>query len=264
MANVTVDPAGGSNPPPPAPHGHPPGWKPTPGPYPPAGTSAPPGGGGGGGGPAPGPAPQDPFAPYKRGSSNTAYDQAVAVTEQFLQIMGWPAGLKAEDLELHLLQAGLETSPEQAYNYLFTQIPDTLQKANPNAEFGMTPDAYVTQLNSFKDSYSYFTGSSDIPPDVLRMAIDQGWTQTEMMTFLQNDSRHTDPKSLPWLAAGMGYRDVKNQFVQTYGKAPTDPTQLASWYNFKTGAQQVGTGAVAAETASQGPQRGGPSQSETR
>jgi hypothetical protein len=195
--------------------------------------------------PPPGPAPQDEFAPYERGSSNTARDQALAITEQFLQIMGWPSGVDERALELGLLQQGLELSSERAYNWLFTQLSDVLQKANPNAEFGMTQDTYITTLNAFKDSFETLTGSSDIPADVLRMAIDQQWTQSELTTFLQNDKRYSDPTLLPWLQQGMTFKDVKNQFFSTYGKNPTDPGQLASWFNFKQGAQQVGSQQVA-------------------
>jgi hypothetical protein len=197
------------------------------------------------GGPPPGPAPQDEFTPYERGSSNTSRDQALAITEQFLQIMGWPSGIDERALELGLLQQGLELSPERAYNWLFAQISETLQKANPNAEFGMTQDTFVTTLNAFKDAFDSLTGSPDIPPDVLRMAIDQQWTQAELTQFLQNDKRYSDPAFLPWLQQGMTFRDVRNQFFSTYGKNPTDPRQLASWFSFRQGAQSVGTQQVA-------------------
>jgi hypothetical protein len=206
-----------------------------------AGNDSPPSGGG----PPPGPAPQDEFAPYEMGSSNTARDQALAITEQFLQIMGWPSGVDERSLELQLLQQGLELSPERAYNWLFTQLSDTLQKANPNAEFGMTQDAYVTSLNAFKDAFDSLTGSPDIPPDVLRMAIDQQWTTAELTQFLQTDKRYSDPALLPWLQQGQTFRDVRNQFFSTYGKNPTDPKQLASWFSFRQGAQSVGSGQVA-------------------
>jgi len=186
------------------------------------------------------------------------------LVEQFLQIMGWPAGVDATALTLSLLQQGLELSAERSYNWLFGQIPAPLQKANPNAEFGMTEDAYVSTLNAMRDSFEFFTGNPDIPADVLRMAIDQGWTQTEMMDFLQHDARYSDPSRLPWLQAGLGYRDIKNQFYQTYGKAPTGADQLASWYQFKTGAQMVAPSTPAGIQSGTGPQRGLPSQSEIR
>jgi hypothetical protein len=218
----------------------------------------PPGGGGGG------PAPRDPFSPYEQGSSNTARDQALAITEQFMQIMGWPSGIDERDLEMKLLQQGLELSPERAYNWLYTQIPEALQKANPNAEFGMQQDAYLTTINAFKDAFETLTGASDIPPDVLRMAVDQQWTQSELTRFLQNDKRYSDPALLPWLQQGSTFKDVKNQFFQTYGKNPTDPTQLAGWFSFRTQAQQVGSGTSAKITSSQGPTKGLPSQSEVR
>jgi hypothetical protein len=214
--------------------------------------------------PVVGPPPRDQFTPYERGSSNTAYDQAVAIVEHFLQIMGWPAGLDSQALELGLLQQGLELSDERSYNWLFSQLSESLQKANPNAEFGMTEDAYVSQLNALRDSFEYFTGNPDIPNDVLRMAIDQGWTQQEMMTFLQHDKRYSDPARLPWLSAGLGYRDVRNQFYQTYGKNPTGVEQLSSWYQFKTGAQSVAGGPPATIQAGVGPQKNLPSQSEIR
>jgi hypothetical protein len=207
--------------------------------------------------------PRSQFDGYKRGTSNTALQQATAIIEQFLAIMGWPAGVNAEDLASKMLEQGLELSPARAYNWLFTQIPEALQEANPNAEFGMTQDTYVSSLNAFRDSFESFTGTPEIPHDVLRIAIDQGWTQSQMMQFLKNDARYSDPTLLPWLSAGMGYRDVANQFHQTYGSAPTDRNQLASWFRFKTGAQQVGQSQGAHLTTDQGPKKEA-SQSETR
>jgi hypothetical protein len=215
-------------------------------------------------GPPPGPAPRDEFAPYERGNVNTARDQALSIVEQFLQIMGWPAGIDERGLELGILQSGTYLSPEQAYNWLFTQLSPELQKANPNAEFGMTFDAYVTSTNAFKDAYENLTGTSDIPPDVLRMAIDQQWTQAELTRFLQNDKRWSDPSQLPWLHQGVTYRDVKNQFFAAFGKNPVDVKQLSSWYGFRLEAQQVGSQQVATQQSGTGPVRGLPSQSEVR
>ena len=214
--------------------------------------------------PPKGPPKKDPLAPWERGASNTAADQATQIVIQFLSIMGYPAGLDATKLAIALLQNNLELSPEQAYNWLFTQLSPTLQKANPNAEFGMTKDAYTTTFNALVDAYSTLTGATDVPPDVLRMAIDQQWTQAELTEFLRNDSRYSNPAQLPWLQQGMTFRDVRNQFYQTYGHNPTDPTQLASWFNFRVGAQQVGGGQVASQQASQGPVRNPLSQSEIR
>lgn len=217
--------------------------------------------------PKPGPPPRSGFTPYERGSTNTARDQALAVVEQFLQIMGWPAGVDTRKLEMALLRQGLELSPAQAYNFLFSQISTKLQSANPNAEFGMTRDAYVTALNAMKDSYESLTGTPDIPHQVLRMAIDQGWTSTELTQFLTTDKRYTNPTDMPWLQAGMTYRDLHHQFFQTYGKNPTDPHVLASWFNFRSGAAQVGTGSLASVQPGQAPvkQQGlGSSQTEVR
>jgi hypothetical protein len=206
----------------------------------------------------------DPYAPYEKGAvGSTAQDQATQIMEQFLSVMGWPSGIDANKLTLEILKQNLETSPEQSYNFLFKQISSKLQKANPNAEFGLNKDQYVSQTNALKDQYESYTGTSDIPPDVLRMAIDQGWTQTEMLTFLQKDHRFTNPADLPWLQQGIGYRDVRSQFVQTYGKAPTDIKQLASWFDFKSGAQQVGAGQQATVAPNPGAQKG-LSQSEIR
>lgn len=216
-------------------------------------------------GPPPGPPPQDEFTPYERGNANTARDQALAIVEQFLQIMGWPSGIDERALELGLLQQGLELSPERGYNWLFTQVSDALQKANPNAEFGMTQDTYITSLNAFKDAFDSLTGTPDIPPDVLRMAIDQQWTTAELTQFLQNDKRYSDPALLPWLQQGQTFRDVRNQFFSTYGKNPTDPKQLASWFSFRQGAQQVGSGQVASTSHQPlGSPMKVPSQSEVR
>lgn len=223
----------------------------------------------GGGGLPPGPPPQtpvstDPFAAYQRGSNNTAEDQAVAVIENFMSIMGWPAGVDTIQLAMRLLALGLETSPEQSYNWLFTQLSPTLQQANPNAEFGLAKDAYVQQVNALRDSWEFYTGGTDLPSDVTRMAIDQGWTQTELLDFLQKDKRFSDPAKLPWLQQGMGYRDVKNQFFQIYGKNPTGVDQLASWWNFRTQAAAGASSAASAIQAGQGPMRNLPSQSEIR
>jgi hypothetical protein len=209
------------------------------------------------------PISNDPWAAYRVGS-NSAYDQATAIAEQFLSLLGYPTSVNAIDLVHQILQAGLEYSPEQAYNWLFTQMSADLQAAHPNAEFGMAFDTYVQQLNAFKDQWLYFTGGSDIPSDVLRMAIDQGWTQQEMLDFLQKDKRFNNPATMPWLHQGMGYRDVKNQFFQIYGKNPTNPDQLASWWSFRQGAQQIQGGAAAPVTAGRGPVPNLPSQSETR
>jgi hypothetical protein len=209
------------------------------------------------------PAADDPWAAYRVGS-NSAYDQATAIAEQFLSLMGYPTSVDAIDLVHQLLQAGLEYSAEQAYNWLFTQMSSDLQKAHPNAEFGMTFDTYVQQLNALKDQWSNFTGSEDIPPDVLRMAIDQGWTQQEMLDFLQKDKRYNNPAAMPWLHQGMGYRDVKNQFFQIYGKNPINPDQLASWWSFREGSQSIQGGAAAPITPGRGPTPSLPSQSETR
>jgi hypothetical protein len=206
----------------------------------------------------------DPWAAYRQGPFNSAYDQATQIVEQFLQIMGWPSGIDAVSLTHQLLTQNLELSPMQSFNYLFGQLPSKFQSANPNAEFGLTRDAYVGQLNALKDSFDFFTGSSDIPQDVLRMAIDQGWTQNELLDFLKRDARYSDPAKLPWLQQGMGYRDVRNQFVQIYGKGPTNPEQLASWFNFRQGAQQVGQAPAATVVGAQGPQRNTASQSEIR
>jgi len=206
----------------------------------------------------------DPFTAYQRGSSNTAQDQAVAIIENFMSIMGWPAGVDTVQLALRLLQLGLETSPEQAYNWLYTQLSSTLQKANPNAEFGLAKDAYVQQVNALKDSWENYTGGADIPADVVRMAIDQGWTQTELLDFLQKDKRFSDPAKMPWLHQGMGYRDVKNQFYQIYGKNPTSPDQLASWWSFRVSAAPVSGSTASVLQAGQGPNRNLPSQSEIR
>src|SRR5205085_2280851 len=189
------------------------------------------------------------------GSVNSAYDQATAIVEAFLQIMGWPAGVDAISLAHFLLTHNLELSPMQSFNALFGEIPQKLRAANPNAEFGLSKDAYVGQLNALKDSFEYFTGSADLPPDVLRMAIDQGWTQAEMLDFLKRDSRYSNPALMPWLSQGMGYRDVKNQFFQIYGKNPNSSTQLASWWNFRTGAEQVSGSQAAAIVVGQGPQK---------
>jgi hypothetical protein len=206
--------------------------------------------------PPPGPPPKDQFTPYDQGSQNSAHDQALAIIEQFLSIMGWPGGVNENALMLQMLQQGLELSPEQAYNWLYTQMSQPLQKANPNAEFGMTRDAYLTTLNGLKDEYQTLTGTSDIPSDVLRMAIDQQWTTSELTQFLKTDARYSNPANLPWLQQGMSYKDVSNQFYQTYGKNPTAPAQLASWFNFRTGAQQVGTGTMATATTGVGPAKG--------
>lgn len=200
--------------------------------------------------PAPGPAPRSEFEPFMRGTSNTQYQQAYAIVENFMSIMGWPVGVKGEELIRSLLATGgTELSPERAYNYLFSLLPEKIQRANPNAEFGLTQDIYIQQLNNLKDSFSYFTGSPDIPQDVLRMAIDQQWTQSEMMQFLKNDSRYTDPNAMPWLKAGQGYRDASNQFYQSYGRAPTGQAQLANWFSFKTGAAGLAGGAPATQVA---------------
>ena len=214
--------------------------------------------------PPPGPPSRDPLSPYERGPSNTAADQATQVVLQFLSVMGYPSGLNATKLALAILKNGLYLSPERAYNYLFTQISAKLRTANPNAEFGMTKDAYTTTLNAFKDAFENLTGTPDVPHDVLRMAIDQQWTQSELTRFLQNDSRYSNPAQLPWLQQGTTYRDVKNQFFQSYGHNPTDVGQLANWFNFRVAAQQVGTQQVATQRPGQGPQKGAPSQSEIR
>lgn len=203
--------------------------------------------------PKPGPPPRDAFTPYERGSTNTARDQALAIVEQFLQIMGWPAGVDVRKLELGLLKHGLELSSAQAYNWLFGQVSKKIQHANPNAEFGMTRDAYVTALNGMKDIYESLTGSSDMPHEILRMAIDQQWTQTELSQFLANDKRYSNPAALPWLQQGLTFREIHNQFYQTYGHNPSDPHVLASWFNFRTGAAQIGSGGLASVQAGQGP-----------
>lgn len=209
-------------------------------------------------------AAKDPLAPYERGApGNTLADQAIAIVNQFLASLGYPKGVDPTNLDLSLLTTGFVNSPERAYNYLFTRITKAEQLAHPNAEFGMSYDTYVTQSNAIKDSFEFYTGMTSVPADVMRMSIDQGWTPSEMLDFLQKDSRYTDPQQMPWLSQGMGFRDVKNQFLQTFGKAPTDSKQLASWFNFKTGAAQV-SGATPAITAGLTPPVKTPSQSETR
>lgn len=205
----------------------------------------------------------DPWAAYRVGGSS-AYDQATAIAEQFLSLVGYPTSVDAVDLVHQILRAGLEYSAEESYNYLFTRMPSELQKAHPNAEFGMTFDTYVQQLNALKDQWLTFTGGTDIPPDVLRMAIDQGWNQQEMLDFLQTDKRFTNPTTMPWLQQGLTARDARSQFFQIYGKNPTDADQLANWWSFRQSAANVQGGAPVPVTAGKGPVPNLPSQSETR
>lgn len=172
---------------------------------------------------------------------------AIAEAEQeandFAGWLGWPSWFNLDAMVKQLLEIGVQGDPNQAYQFLWTQLKPDQQKANPNAYFGLSKQQYTEKLNNLNDMFYMYTGSNAIPDSLRNQALRENWTQSELQTALQADP--TVGATSPWLAAGMSFRDVMSQFSSVYGQAPKNAQVAASWWRFKTGAQQVAGGGPA-------------------
>lgn len=174
---------------------------------------------------------------------------AVAEAEQeatdFAGWLGWPTWFDYNAQVKNLLSAGLQADANQAYQMLWTQLKPDQQKANPNAYFGLTQQQYTEKLNNLSDQFSMLTGSATVPDALKNQALRENWTQSELTSHLVADP--TLGATSPWLAAGQTFKDVQSQFASLYGSKPTGPSQLASWWQFRSGAQAVTAGGPATE-----------------
>lgn len=211
---------------------------------------------------APGPA-RRPSAgtTYTGGSSGGKYDlgkyssgavsEAQQIVSNYGDMIGWPGWYNGDAMLSRVLEQGLQNNPEAGYKYLWALTPHSIRDQNVNAFFGLTKQQYLEKLNSLSDMFNMYTGSDTLPSDLRNQAISENWTQTELMSHLQKNPGLTE--SAPWVAVGLTYRDIATQFGSTYGHAPEDPTTLASWWKFRTGAQSVGGGGPAAQVAAPPP-----------
>jgi hypothetical protein len=172
---------------------------------------------------------------------------AVAEAEQeatdFAGWLGWPSWFNFNAMVKNILEGGMQADPNQAYQYMWTQLSLDQQKTNSNAYFGLSHQQYLEKLNNLENMYEMFTGSSTVPDSIRNQALRENWSQSELQSALEKDP--TVGATSPWVAVGLSYRDVKGQFGSVYGTTPTGVAQLASWWKFKTGAQSVGGGGPA-------------------
>ena len=218
-------------------------------------------GGGGGGRPAP---PPDIFAGY----SGPAVDTASQLARQFVAMLSYP-GLDVNQLALQLLQNGLLTDANAAYEYLFYSgngMSDDLRNAHPNAQFGLDGASFQSRRDQFgtlftdliaRDPEYFLTTGGDALQTLYRQAFRGNWSQTEVMQHLQTDAQFAQLRAdQPWIAVGQGERQAAQAFSSIYGSAPVDVDTLAAWFRFNTSVQQVSrVGREAVGVAAQLPQQ---------
>lgn len=208
----------------------------------------------------PGP-PKQPSVTYTSTSHAGQYDlkgysagaaaQAEQIANDFGGFLGWPGWYNFNAMVLRILGAGLQADTTSAYKFLWSLTPHSIRDANVNAFFGLTKQQYLEKLNNLSDMFTMYTGSSELPSTLRNQALSENWTQSELLSHLQNDPNAA--ANAPWLAAGLTFRDVASQFGSTYGHTPDTPENLGSWWKFRTGAQSVGQGAPAAQVAAPPP-----------
>lgn len=212
--------------------------------------------------------PYNPPGPYKKppavgsgGGSGGKYDvskytggavaEATQIVQNYGAMLGWPGWYNADAMLKRVLEQKLQMDPESAYKYLWSITPTHVRDANPNAYFGLTKQQYKEKINSLSDMFNMITGSDDVPKELRNKALSENWTQSELQSAIQKDPALLG--NSPWASVGLTYRDISTQFGSTYGFAPNSPKQLASWWKFRTGAQQVGGSGPAQEVASAPP-----------
>lgn len=197
-------------------------------------------------GPPKKPSPTTYTTPTKASSGTYDLSQftagAIAEAEQeasdFAGWLGWPKWFDWNAMVKSVLQMDIQKDPQKAYEFLWTQLDSSRQKANINAYFGLTTQQYTEKLNNLKDMYQLYTGDTAVPDAFRNKALKENWTQSEMLSHLQADP--TVGETAPWLAGGQTFRDVASQFSSQYGVPQQGKEQLASWWKFRSGAQSVG------------------------
>lgn len=250
------------------------------------GDDGPGGGGGGGNGPAGAPGPTrtpglGATPPGGTGSSTKpattifdAYsgpeiDEAKNITKQYMQMIGYPRGVDADQMALYLLDHHLEGNPSQAFENLFFS-PFTnveMRNANPWARYGFDPDSYRTRLTTLQSTLSdvtgidvnlISTGQTSEMEQLLQRALKDGWSQSQLTSAFRSGSfqnladQKVDLSSVvneqPWLSQGQTFISMKNQYTNIFGAPPVDTKQLAGWYHFNQSAAHLGGGRPATET----------------
>lgn len=185
------------------------------------------------------------------GYNSGAVAEAEQIVSNYGAMLGWPGWYDFNAMLKRVLERKLQADPETAYKYLWAITPPHTRDANPNAFFGLTKQQYTEKMNSLSDMFNMYTGRDDVPIELRNKALSENWTQSELLSAIQKDKSLTDTS--PWASVGLTYRDISTQFGSTYGHVPDSPNQLASWWKFRTGAQQVSGGGPAQQVAAPPP-----------
>lgn len=232
------------------------------------------GGGGGGGG-------AGPVGPQKAGSpiaaavaatpsifdgySGPEIDEAKNLVKSYMHLIGYPPGVDAEQMALHLLRGGLENRSGDAFQDLYYSsfTSDDIRQANPWARYGMDADGFKQteagakiMLHNMLGMDVNLSNKKDGDPldQLLQNIIKNGWGQSQVMTYLQsgqftNEFGGTGKVDLstitgaqPWLAVGVSYQQEAQQYINMYGAPPVDTPTLGAWFRFNEGAAHIGGG----------------------
>jgi len=167
--------------------------------------------------------------------------QIQAITAEFVGFLGYPQTINENMLMVLLMQQGLQNQPEQAFSYLFGQIPADLQKAAPWSQFGLDEMTYMNTRGKLIAAWTDLTGAA-ISDEVMRQAIAGHWSEQQLETFARSDPRLADAQ--PWLAQGQSHLQVQEAYIASYGHAPQDDAVLAGWFRFSQERRFLGSSAV--------------------
>lgn len=178
-------------------------------------------------------------------------DAAKQLVQQWLALMGYPTNLDANTLTLNLLQNNLVNNPSAAYAWMYRhQTDQQMRDAAPWAQFGMDAGTFHTRKDALDSIFQQLvasdpndqlaTGGGDALHQLYYDALSGNWSQSQLMQHLQNDAAFADLRTAqPWLAAGEGEQQARQQYLSIYGSAPVDAGALAGWFRFNTGTQQL-------------------------
>jgi hypothetical protein len=156
---------------------------------------------------------QDPFAQnWTKGGGFTGFkfDQTLATAdvmrvlgfaEQFASTYGWQYFPPASVIQVLAHQPNL--SAHSAFEQFFQQLSPGTQQANPWMEFGLTKADYDTQLGTFNDTISNWTGTRNLDPGIARMALQQQWSPAQFEEFVKRSPGVV--AQAPWMQYGYTY-----------------------------------------------------------
>jgi hypothetical protein len=206
----------------------------------------------------PGPASQPSIGQQQSSSYPAGWDsveayntEAESILNTFMASIGWDTSVDMTNLKYQVIQQGpsLLADPMKAYQFLFGQLPSSLQSSYAGAEFGMLPDDYAQRRMSYNGAFFDATGQQ-ISSDILKQAMGGQWSAQALQRYLQfgdpNGIAGSPPKLMadtaPWLGEGQTYLNQSESYYQQQGQRPSDTQTLAAWYRFGRESKNVAGG----------------------